>query len=225
MGLDMYLYAVSKPSEEECRALMGRKMSNIWDLPKGFMTIEKERFDNEDTAYLYRELLPFVDYIEVVADVFDQDSCWKEHGIESSDDICGMFMNDKNICWTTTDGRKVSIDEEEYNLYVYESNIEMCLIKCSQLAYWRGEYDLHEVIEAIRLKQKATEHANGSLPILLPEMIKSSSISNCGYYQLSMNERKELWVLLKAHPELRPNNMIEDILKNENLNLFYRAWW
>ena len=192
----MYLFKVNKLTEKEGKELHKARKDDVY---KKYHCIDKESFDRE--LGMYGELKPYVRPITVITTFFNYEQCLKDYNI-NKDDILFRSQGGETISWHLKDNKEVVLTKEEYSKYLFDSEQEVYVFKCENVAYWRKYYDLADFFD------------------------ERHDVENCGYYLLHEEEKKELKEYLKKHdPDSFKDNLDIKLLGSRKANLFYHAWW
>lgn len=155
MGLDMYIFRVSKPHLDDSVVYNREDLHGI--------ILSEEELKNP----MYQQLAPYAQSLQVRSEYYDMAKIRKDYGLSessyiceysASDDFSGIVVEDKES------GKKAKITDEEINLKYTISRIEPRFVcNAEKSSYFRKEYDLQDWIH---------EHVEGE-------------IENCGFYILS----------------------------------------
>ena len=217
MGLDMFMRQVEKVSEDELKFLEGFNVHNYEDLPPGITFMHKDDFDRE--AEIYSDLIPYISEIKAIDKFFDWKRCWMDHDIKEDDNRTGSSYAKSGVSFSFASGKRIDMTQEEYDAYIYDSEVMIYAWKSEEVDYWRKYYDLHDYIEKVRITSKMVQvKKSGTTPT--EEEMANWVIENCGYYELSLEERQKIAEYLKTNGE-----EVGDYLYDENAHFFYHAWW
>ena len=166
MGLDMCAYKIRKLDISEVAQLQGRYASSLNKDYRSYVVFEKEEALDENGNFIpmYAQLAPYLSEVEMIDTLFNIDQLKKDYGIPEDADISGegYIGNVSTYYFQWGQGEKrVELNDEEYEKYVYEDAVGFYICGCEEIAYWRKEF---------RLQDKMYE--------LCPV-----EIENCGYYR------------------------------------------
>ena len=220
MGLDMYMRSIRKVPNDEAALFNGM---HIDEIRTKYNVITKCMFDEDFDVY--GELKPFLTEIKVITTEFNLKQCLADRGY-SVEDIVGS--GSCNGCLTFFLKGNVQIELHEPDIIQYTKDVEQdgYLWDEKQVAYWRGEYGLEEYIESLRVEERTKVNGKKrNSPIPMEELYKLRT-HNCHRYLLSRAEKNDLFDYLKdfEHPFCE-QDVTYDFLLNDELNIFYHAWW
>lgn len=164
MGLDMYVYKVSKIGLEK----RTYTSAELRELGLSFVSADNVK-ENED---LYYQLLPYTIKRDVSAEFFDMEKIIADYNLPSNSSI-GMMSYEKIIVSGKNENGeyvKQEITREEIdNKYTVTKINPYYIWKDKEVAYWRKHYDLQDwVYDAL------------------------GNVDNTGYYMLNTNVIQEL---------------------------------
>jgi hypothetical protein len=219
MGLDMYMRKIAKLSDNDVEYLTGKHVSIIYTPGCNYTYMHKEDFDSEPD--MYADLLPFVSEIKMLDTFFDWKKCWKDHDVDELDDRRGSYHGPNGVGYSFASGKRIDMTPEEYDSYCYDGETIVYVWSSEEVDYWRKYYDLLDKIEQVRMRHKIKE-AELANRTLSKEEISHLIIENCGYYELSLEERKEIRNFLL---ERNDDDANKDYWYEEDDHIFFTAWW
>lgn len=143
MGLDMFLYKASKPTD-----LKKDKVYTEWDYDgelSDCVLIDKDQLGRRK----YKDLAPIVYKIKFRQGIILTGKLAEEHGYVWGDMVfqsyyeLGFKLYNKNK--DDTDSKRVTLTIDEVKKKYYEERVcEKFAVRCEELMYWRKEYDLQD---------------------------------------------------------------------------------
>ena len=236
MGLDMYMFRVEKISEREALELIG---CHIEQIPKQYHYIFKDDIDDNPDPYC--DLIPFLTQVTVVATMFNSQKCFAEHGVKCTfhcdkvhsiddsivdcefDDVVGSYFGPNGAGWSFASGKRIDLSNDEYNSYLCDESVEAYVWKSQDVAYWRKFYDLDEFLQQLRIACRA-KHMIDDGKVPSEDELKSWATENCGYYQLSNEEKQAVKEFLVENDAPFSSDCEEGFLDDDSA-IMYHAWW
>ena len=218
MGLDMWVIKFEKVPEDSLSYFLGKKTS---DISNEFMCISKEEFD--ENVDMYSDLIPLVTQVEMIETKFNEKRFCEDYNVDKSN-ICGSHCGMGVVGWYLTDNRHIQMDQKQYEEYLYEENVEMYVLKREKVGYWRGQYELNDLLESIRIQSRTLDFLSQYERPPTDLDISFWRTANCGYYELSNREKDALAKLILSNSDDYNQELI-NLLHDNKLNLFYHAWW
>jgi hypothetical protein len=213
MGLDMYMFHINKPSDDEAAEQIGKHTSEVCKL---YNYIDKETFDADPAMFI--DLLPFVQQITVIESIFNQERCFRDHGVDILAELTARYSSMNGAAWFFADGTKLEISQSECESYIEDVPIEVYIWKSQEVAYWRKADDLNDYIQVVRaLTRTKKMRDEGKEPT--EEDLRSWETANCGYYLLSPEEK----AAIKKYLEDMDEELFYGI--DNNASIVYHAWW
>ena len=210
MGLDMYVYKITKFTDEEVDAVSKMTYDEI---------IEKFKLDNFGTfvkytscEYIhlmpeYAELLPFLSKIRIPCRYIDLRKIKEDYKIP--EDLfktdCDKITEDNKTYivfhfedFDYTRNIDVKIPEDIFHeSYTFEEYTDFYFWKTTEIQYWRKNYELRDILHNRCIK---------------------SDVENCGWYRVT----DEMIVEMKKHNAFEEGVPVVDHTTSE---LFYHPWW
>lgn len=174
MGLDMYLYRVSRVTEEQ-KAKFIENMGEWYDEDEDCFVISIMK--NELNEKMYSDLIPYLEEVTVTREYFDFDRIKEDNNIPEDAELTGRnFSSPLRLWFRDNDDNQyeVTIDNEEQ--YVYKKDETVYIAYVEEIDYWRKGYGLQREIH---------EHLN-------------NEVENCGYYRLDYEFAKSISDTVKA---------------------------
>lgn len=201
MGLDMYLYKVTRLSAGEKARLEGARFEQFE--AEGFSCFDKENVD-EDYPELFRKVKGLLTPIDVVMRIENLQALKRDEGIPEDAYVCSRSISPNSLSYAfeTTDGfsKKVTFALAEYEKkYVLDETRRSYSWKKEQIGYWRKDYGLQERIyesallrerEAERLKERRRllRRSSDPAPLVREDAKKWGEILNTEYYPLTKRQ-------------------------------------
>lgn len=171
MELDMYLYRCGHLNKETLKEKEGKKYDAIND--NCILIREK---DTEDTG-MYKDLLPFMDSINVQFDYFNEALLKKDFNIPEDAVMVGRYSDNKKLLFSFNNNMCISLSRADFeSKYIYYKLEKAFICSCEEVAYWRKAYDLSD------------------------EFNERHEVENCGYYLTSYDELHGLDELFSCFP-------------------------
>ena len=157
MGLDQYLYRVTKPE--------GVRKNRVYDegdaLLNGCAIINAKEIDSD----MYVALKPFTVPIKVLSSCIDMDKIRKDFNLSDEAYVGSFYSSKYHIYDKESESANVVITDtemkENYTSIQYQ-DIYVC--KCEQIHYWRKNYEISDFL-------------NDQIP----------NLENCGFYPINRN--------------------------------------
>lgn len=193
MGLDMWMYGIKDISNDE----IPDNMPESWYEEHDYKMIEHYEDDN-DFDNMYHDMYDYsvirnVEYTET-----DFEKIKKDYNV-NKDAYVSMLGSDGVIGFSCRNYYKeVKISEDELNKYDKKVFRESLVYKADELAYWRKEYDLQDLIYNEYYGQ----------------------IYNCGFHKIDDDMMK------KINRYLRARNMSNQSINNDGyIAKMYHEWY
>lgn len=213
MGLDMYVFKCRKVSEDERKEFNGKLVSEI--TKKASLIPIEEYHENES---MYKDLFPLMTRIQALDELFDYKRCCQAHNIKEDDVLWGRSYDGEKVEYSFKSGKKIVMSIEEYEEYFYTKLIWAYVWVSEEVCYWRKAYDLQDAVHENHLKKETAAYSKKH-PEATQIPLNDLDIDNCGYYKLTMPERKKI-------VDLDHNDSHEAILLDSSVkNLFYHEWY
>ena len=165
MGLDQYIYRISKPKLAEC-VYTSKEI--------GSMNFNKVSVvDFETNANLFKSLLPYVVKRDVECEFYDTEKMISDYNLPNNSRIWRYSSNEIELSGTRENGERVSqvISYEEIDAKYIKTKIQPYYIwKEEEEYYWRKHWDIVDWLEKTMKK----------------------TIENTGYYKLNKTIIKRL---------------------------------
>lgn len=239
MGLDMYMFRVSKLSEQEALELIGVHTDKI---SGQYHYVHKSDFDDDPEPY--SDLIPFLTQVPAVTTAFNYQKCFEHYGINCHGDCCditAMFEGDVDIAenvdkvvgshfgpngagWSFASGKSIELTRDEYDSYLYDTAVDLYIWKSEDVAYWRKFYDLDEFLQQLRIACRAKRIVDEEGRVPEVDEVKSWVTENCGYYQLSHEEKQAIKIFLADNEAPYSANCKDGFLDDDSA-IMYHAWW
>lgn len=201
MGLDMYLYKITRLSVGERNRLDGAREELV--RAEGYSCFDKDYVD-KDYPELFRKAKGLLTQIKVVTRKEDLDAVKRDFGISENAEPTWKTVDSGLVTFKflNEDGsvKEASLSVAEFkSKYVHDEVCETYAWKADEIAYWRKDYGLQERIhasarlrerEADRLKQRRIRlkwEAN-EIPTVREDKKKLGSILNTEYYPLTKRQ-------------------------------------
>lgn len=169
MGLDMYLYRISRISSSEQRKLRGKTEMQIYD--KGYSVFHRPNSSNDD-GHLLDNIKPYLRGIKIPIEYFDMKKIRKDFKIPKNALQSGSCMSYERIKFEfcSPDYKKSYAADlnspELIKKYTYTKLTYCYVCRMTEIGYWRKHY---------KLQQKLYDEA----------LLDGITIENCGYYPLT----------------------------------------
>ena len=204
MGLDMYLYRISRISSSEQRKLRGLKEDEIRQ--QGYSIFHKPSKHESD---LLKNIMPYLRGIKIPMEYFDMKKIIKDFKIPRNALPCGSMYahNQVKFDFCSPDYKKSYVADlnshELIKKYTYTKLTNCYVSRVAEIGYWRKNYDLQD-----KIYQAAD--------------LDYIEIENCGYYPLTdgmaeaiLNDDYEYSKKVKPH----------DLICDENSVICYHEWY
>lgn len=171
MGLDMYLYRLSKPRPPVDTL---NKMTYDTLTDKGYMVF----VDGEEFPANFEAIKPYAKRVNIEARYINFEQIKKDFDIPDDAFIVGESYSNEEVGYTFhlphDDSQHITIPYEEYEKkYIFPKRTDAWCIKAEHIAYWRKNYNLENAI------YDACD----------------TSIENCGFYPLN----SDMWDVICRH--------------------------
>ena len=197
MGLDMYLFKITKLNDKEIANVSHK---HIDEIKKDYHYFELESYNKY--SELYNDLEGLISKIPVKRTIFEHKRCYAEHNISESDDLMCRTQSPAGLELSFRSGAKIKLNREELKSYLKTKDDEVYIYKSEDVAYWRKDYDLQNFF------------------------YNRMNIENCGYHLLSEETKQELKnYLLKYQPDDFNDYPKLEWLDDEDVDIFYYEWW
>lgn len=195
MGLDQYIYRLSKVGKDTIKKLNGMNEDDIdWH---DYMIVSKETMDKYPNCY--SDILDILRPIQVKNTLIDIDRMEKDYHVDGL--RCrGTIMSYKGIVYEyvkkTPDGNhetiSISLSEEQLKKYRYEKTVDSYICRRKEVYYMRKEYEVQDSIYELY----------------------DGAIENCGYHHMSED-------MIHAVNECAGKKVLDPAATN----LFYYEWY
>lgn len=139
MGLDMWIYGIKDISNDE----IPDNMPESWYINNDYKLIDK--YEEDEFDKLFHDMYKYSVVRNVIYTITDFDKIKKEYGINEKAYLC--FMGHGKIGFQYKKSYKeIAIEQDELDKYDKEITREALVYKADELAYWRKEYDLQDLI-------------------------------------------------------------------------------
>lgn len=205
MGLDMYLYRITRISTTEQRKLRGKTEKEIYD--SGYSLFYRPR--NKDDERLIKYIKPYLRGIKISQEYFDMEKIRQDFKIPKTYLQCGSsYAGNGDVSLTFTsrdcqDSKKASFNTNKNPEYILTKLTNCYVCKEREIGYWRKNYDLQE--ELYR------EASYGGV-----------EIENCGYYPLNDGMTR---AILRDKWEYSDKVQREDLWDDNNSIVCYHEWY
>ena len=169
MGLDMYIYKASKPTEINDSII--HNYQNLSD--KGYSMYDVSDVENE--AW-FAALMPFCVKVRCVAEYYDIARIAEAYELGENAHWCGFGPDGTYFIGSN---KEVAISDEEVQKFCIEKEKEWYVTSIDEVDYWRKNYKLQEALYKAYNK-------------------KGIAVENCGYYKLD-DEILEIIKKLSGH--------------------------
>ena len=196
MGLDMYMYGIVDISSDD---IPDGEKTNVYE-DKGYSLIDKKDYDEDEFDGMFHDLIPYAVIRNVSYTLTDWEKIKKSYNLPENSNLCGI-SSDGTYWFIDSDSKKdykIFISEQEMRKYDYQELRESLVFKCEELAYWRKEYDLQDLIHN---EYKGT-------------------IYNCGFHLMDDNLMKDINKYLKKRDMDR-----QSINNPEYIAKMYHEWY
>ncbi len=202
MGLDMYVYRATRPTEGEVCGLKGRSMKQIEELLPGVSSFD---LSDDDVKVRLKFVRPWMTVIRRKHEAWDMEKLRADAGVPDDAVWWGTDYEDGTVVFHyggkdggeefDIDLKKATAGREKEFLVVEQHSYG--LVRLDQVAYWRKNYDLQE---AVTWAWRA-EHPDEEL-------------LNCGYYPLNAG----MLEMINGERE-------GDLERIPGTELFYHEWY
>ena len=177
MGLDMFVYSVSKISEEEKEEYNNKSIYNIAS-ESNINFIRKSDYNAEPN--LFEQIIPYLTEISVIDEEIDFDKIRKDFKIPEDAEIYWSHYKEDQIDYVFKNSKgfskEISIITDDY---LKHSVTEIFAFKYEEIAYWRKKHELQDFIYKILKRDNGIQ------------------VENCGFYPLSDKQVAEINNYLK----------------------------
>jgi len=145
MGLDQYVYRLSKVGKDTIKKLNGMNEDDIdWH---DYMVVSKEAMDKYPNSY--SDILDILRPIQVKNILVDTERMEKDYHVDGL--YCrGTIMSSKGIVYEYVDGNhetiSIALSEEQLKKYRYEKTVDSYICKRKEVYYMRKEYEVQDSI-------------------------------------------------------------------------------
>lgn len=195
MGLDQYVYRLSKVGKDTIKKLNGMYEDNIdWH---DYMIVSKETVDKYPNSY--SDILDILRPIQVKNILLDVDRMEKDYHVDGLD-CRSTIMNYKGITYeylkkhSNGDCEQISISlsEEQLKKYLYEKTVDSYICRRKEVYYMRKEYEVQDSIYELY----------------------DGVIDNCGYHHMTED-------MIDVVNECAGKKVLDPAATN----LFYHEWY
>ena len=131
MGLDVYLYKVSKISTEEKDRLEGAPINQS----SGYQIFTSE--DENEIVFLH----PYLSQISMEGEFYDLEKLKEFYKVAIDATVIGRMYSAEQVLFEFSDGSKVTISPTDF---VVSKDITTFVCKMDEICHWRGDYDVRE---------------------------------------------------------------------------------
>ena len=211
MGLDTFLFAVRKPTNEEVGWMTKRDLTEIKQTEK-YLTFSHDRV--QKNPQLYNDMKPYWTLITTTETQFDWMKCLADHGIDCDDDVAFTGRTGDTINYGFASGAEFTMTMDEYNTYLMQDIVDVYVVAKDDVARLRNNWDTIETISDLRAQRLITKYINDGTY----EKLKDAStygICNCGYYIMDDDEKEAI------------RSDVEDVTDTDidNKTIALCAWW
>ena len=162
MGLDQYLYRVSKIDDGLAKRIEGK---NRRDLQEYFI-LDSEGVESDETQRMLKDLLPYLTKVKMLRTGIDIERAKKDNNVEMDYDWIGYhYSGDKRAgLWFIGNVGAEELVECDVEQYEYEEPFEAYVCQKEEVYYWRKAYEVQDYVY---------------------DALKPTQVENCGYYLLS----------------------------------------
>ena len=192
MGLDMWMYGIKDISNDE----IPDNMPESWYEENGYKLITHYDDDN-DFEQMFHDMYAYSAERNVEYSETDFDKVKEDYGIKKEAHI--SFFGGNTIGFSCKDYYKeIDITQDELDKYEKKVFHKALIFKADELAYWRKEYDLQDLIY--------NEYCG--------------QICNCGFHEIDDDMMK------KINRYLRVRNMSKQSINNDGyIAKMYHEWY
>lgn len=162
MGLDQYLYRVSKIGDGLAKRLEGKNTSDV----SGYFILGREYIEDEEIQRTFKDLLPYFTKVRMLRTEIDLDRIRRDNGIPQDAywiDSRHVGNERSEITFALPDGTDKTV-EWDAQRYTFEEPFDAYVCQKEEVYYWRKAYDVQDYIY---------------------DALKPTDVENCGYYLLS----------------------------------------
>lgn len=177
MGLDMWIYGIKDIDEKD----IPENVTAKWLDDNGYSYVQQ--YEDDDEFYkMYHDLYDYSVMKDVIFTVTDFDKVKKDYKISENAIFAGLSSNGTVRTVFFEYGKyhrtqkSVALSQEEWNKYDKQVIRKALIYKYDELAYWRKEYDLQDLIY---------NECNGE-------------IYNCGFHKIDHELMKKINKYLKS---------------------------
>lgn len=192
MGLDMWMYGIKDITKDD----IPDGMPESWYEDNGYKLIVID-YEDDEFNKMYNDLLKYAVTRNVIYIETDYNKLKKDYGIDEEMHLCYWGNNKMGFSYREF-YKEIELTHEELDKYDINVARESLVFKGDELAYWRKEYNLQDLIY---------ENYNGD-------------IYNCGFHELDDELMKKINRYLKRNEMNRQN--INDI---DYVTKMYHEWY
>lgn len=193
MGLDMWMYGIKDISNDE----IPDNMPESWYIDNGYSLINKYENDEDEFDRLFYDMYKYSVARTVIYTITDFDKIKKDYGINEKAYLCFMGHNKLGFQYGKS-YKEIIIKQDKLDKYDTEITREALVYKADELAYWRKEYDLQDLIYNEYYGQ----------------------ICNCGFHEIDDE------MMRKINRYLRVRNMDKQSINNDGyIAKMYHEWY
>lgn len=167
MGLDMYMYKASKPQ------LKGQKWTYEGLEQAGYSMFPVKDEITRDM----KDLRKFMVKITVPTEYYDVQKIKETFNLRNTPYWSGFGPDGWYFSTSHRDDPSVTIPDDQIKDYLVTRDGTFWVVKLDEVGYWRKEYDLQDMIHAL----------------------KRVPIANCGYYCLTSTQLKKIDAFIRAN--------------------------
>lgn len=146
MGLDMYIYGIKEINEKD----IPENITEEWLDNNGYSYVQRYEDDDEDEFdKMYHDLYDYSVMKDVIFTDIDYDKIYKDYKLPKNAVLSGLKSGGTFIFQYGKYGelsKEVTISDEELKKYDKQVIRKALIYKYDELAYWRKEYDLQDLI-------------------------------------------------------------------------------
>ena len=220
----MYMFHVQKITDNDVLKLSGM---HTRDFPKDYSVMSKESFDDDPDRF--SDLIPMITQIKAKTTMFNHVAMLKHYGFPPDAEPIGEAYGYDHYMWMFPDGKSIELNQQQYESYLYETEADVYVYKCRQVAYWRKHHKLDDFLQDSRIEARMNEmFENKQIPT--QDDMQNWITENCGYYVLSQEEKQKLREFIEQDEQDENcrygdySSDWNDLLTGDQV-LMYHAWW
>ena len=199
MGLDMYLYRVSRVPKDELKKLEGKNYYDITEELGSCVMINEGDYNAE--LPMYKDVIPYLSPIMVKNEYIDLLKLKADYNVDPEAFIVGESYSSESVSYSfMVEGQKNSVKvtltpDELRDKYRFEKVERMYIAYATEVHYWRKAYEVQDIF-----------HKN------------IDDIENCGYYKVSEE-------LLKEVAKEDDTVFSVPFVDTDEVGTFYHSWY